>query len=653
MSANAPSTSNGPTNGTTGQSIAYNLPEWMALAAFMGIAWFNVLELNISIFMTFKRRRGLYFWSLLISSWGIIFHSLGFLLKLWQITPNNYLSCTFITIGWWPMVTGQALVLYSRLHLVVKERSILRGVLIMIIWNAVTLHIPTTILTYASSSPDWATFVTAFDVMERLQMTIFCIQEFIISGIYLWATKRLLRPVYRGRTRSVMMQLIWINVIIVLMDIAMLAEEYQNAYGVEATLKSMVYSIKLTLEFAVLNQLMRLANSSTSPANLVSDDEENRRHSARKESIKNATLKPLHQLRRIIPGWTSSQDEKPTSQRNSTTRPPNSSTSLRLPLSRNATQRPYSLADVEFGEKRDPSALGSILSERLAEGRDIAEERQRSGSVATIYNNPAAFFENKRHRPRDPLDPLSAINSPAGTPVERSSVIIKPSNSRTHSYFSNVKYDDSQNTANYKAPDTEPSPTSVPPSPTELGPSQPPSPKIPISRSTTVNSSNLTRPATFCAPDSQSPEETKEINERRARFSFPRSKSLRNSRPFSSLTNFSYLSNSSKPSTTYGSELPPPPPEPASHAPDPELLRPSRPSVSDWASTPSEASDDSHARLASFERAARSLQTRSRAVMANEVIRQWDERTRNEEEAEAGRSGEGRGNGMGWVTSAL
>lgn len=147
-----------PANGTTGEMIPYDLPVYMSIAAFTAVAWYNITELNVSIYMTFKRKRGLYFWSLVISSWGIMFHSVGFLLKLFQLTTNDYLSCTIITIGWWAMVTGQAFVLYSRLHLVVKEERLLRAVLFMIIWNGITLHIPTTIMTFGSVSPAWRLF---------------------------------------------------------------------------------------------------------------------------------------------------------------------------------------------------------------------------------------------------------------------------------------------------------------------------------------------------------------------------------------------------------------------------------------------------------------------------------------------------------------
>ena len=259
-------------NGTTGNKISFDTVIWMSISAFTAVAWYNVIELNLQVFLTFKRHRGLYFWSLIISSYGCIFHSLGFLLKFFQLTTNDYLSVTIITIGWYAMVTGQSIVLYSRLHLVVREQRILRAVLIMIIADALCLHIPTTVLTYGSNSHDSLQFTAAFDIMERIQMTGFCIQEFIISGVYVWSTISLLRPVYHGRTRKVMMQLIWINLMIIGMDIVLLIMEYDGNYEIEATLKAMVYSIKLKLEFAVLNQLMNLANSSVTSATRLTYD---------------------------------------------------------------------------------------------------------------------------------------------------------------------------------------------------------------------------------------------------------------------------------------------------------------------------------------------------------------------------------------------
>ena len=71
----------------------------MAISAFFALAWYNILQLDVSIYMTFKRRRGLYFWSLLVSGNGVLVYSIGILLKLFQVTTNDYVSITLIEIG--------------------------------------------------------------------------------------------------------------------------------------------------------------------------------------------------------------------------------------------------------------------------------------------------------------------------------------------------------------------------------------------------------------------------------------------------------------------------------------------------------------------------------------------------------------------------
>lgn len=124
------------------------LPVAMTISAFTAIAWCNSLELNVRIWITFKRHNGLYFWSLQVASWGVIIYSLAFIIKFFQVIPNNYISVAAITIGWWSMVTGQSLVLYSRLHLIMRDGRRIRWVLYMIIIDAILFHIPTTVLTF-------------------------------------------------------------------------------------------------------------------------------------------------------------------------------------------------------------------------------------------------------------------------------------------------------------------------------------------------------------------------------------------------------------------------------------------------------------------------------------------------------------------------
>jgi hypothetical protein len=200
---------------------------------------------------------------LVSSSIGLVPYSVGFLLKFFQLA-EPWLSVTFITIGWWCMVTGQSIVLYSRLHLVLRNPRILRRLLVLILVDAVIFHIPTTVLTYGSNMASPGTrpaYIRGYNVMEKIQMTGFCLQEFLISGLYIWETIRMLRLDPDRGKRKIMYQLVAINLIIIAMDIGLLVVEYMNKYIMETMLKGVIYSIKLKLEFAVLGKLVYLVHN--------------------------------------------------------------------------------------------------------------------------------------------------------------------------------------------------------------------------------------------------------------------------------------------------------------------------------------------------------------------------------------------------------
>jgi hypothetical protein len=250
----------GPLDGISGGLGSKYTVLSLVVILFLSFALYNSVELIIMILLSFKRFRGLYFWSLVVSVvFGVIPYSTGFLLKFFTDT-NRWISVTILTIGWWVMVTGQALVLYSRLHLVLRDQRRLQHVVYMIFTSVIIFHLPTTILTYGSnvhhtgSSRRW---VTGYNIMEKIQLTGFSIQEAIISGLYLYETARLLRLANNPRShRRIQYQLIGINVLIIFMDLVLLGFEYASEYAVQTTLKAAVYSLKLKLEFAVLGKLV-------------------------------------------------------------------------------------------------------------------------------------------------------------------------------------------------------------------------------------------------------------------------------------------------------------------------------------------------------------------------------------------------------------
>lgn len=128
------------------------------------------------------------------------------------------------------MVTGQSFVLYSRLNFVLFNPRALRLVLYMIFVNTLLLMVPTTILTYASNFSGSNKFDNAFSVYEKIQIIGFSIQEIIISGLYIQATKHMIKLNLEGESRKIVIQLFIINFVFIIMDLALIALESANLY---------------------------------------------------------------------------------------------------------------------------------------------------------------------------------------------------------------------------------------------------------------------------------------------------------------------------------------------------------------------------------------------------------------------------------------
>ncbi|KAF2646702.1 hypothetical protein P280DRAFT_494992 [Massarina eburnea CBS 473.64] len=248
----------------------------LVICAFLSIAWYNVAELTILIQTFFRRYSGVYYYSLLVATWGIFFHGLGMFLKFYHVNEemagSNIANTVIVWAGWCMMITGQSIVLYSRLHLVAQAWWT-RWILWMVLFDGVTLHSSTGVLTFltnCTSTPE--RWIPAYSVMEKIQVTWFFLQEVIISSIYIWKTSIMLRqegPLFNSRQnvrgsrgRAVLMHTIIMSGIIIALDITLMGLEFAGLYDIQTSFKGAVYSVKLKMEFTILNQLMNLVRGS-------------------------------------------------------------------------------------------------------------------------------------------------------------------------------------------------------------------------------------------------------------------------------------------------------------------------------------------------------------------------------------------------------
>ena len=134
----------------------------------------------------------------------------------------------------------------------------------MIIVNAITMVVPITVLLFGAVSPHAKHFTAGYEVMERIQLIVFAVQECIISSFYVFETIKMLRlrpP--EARHRRILTQLLIINVVILVLDVAVVGTEYAGYYAVQVTFKPVAYSIKFKLEYAILGRLIQVAKGET------------------------------------------------------------------------------------------------------------------------------------------------------------------------------------------------------------------------------------------------------------------------------------------------------------------------------------------------------------------------------------------------------
>jgi hypothetical protein len=282
--------------------IPWNATVYCLITSFFSVALWLSLELMVQVWFMFKRHTSLYYWSILITTWGIIGHTVAFTLKLF--VPNlNAIGTTFLAkISWVANTTGFSVVLYSRLGLVLRSSSkysLHRAVLMMIIIDAIIFHIPIIVFSFGTSTPAKDMWIPYMEVMERIQVIGFTLQEFCISSIYTYTTASLYKFITPGelssnqnqQLRNVLVFLILAQTAVFCSDMAMLVVDFLNMFTLKACMHPFVYAVKLKIEFVVLNQLRSLSRNGLAPGNiqLISYPGDNDKSDSNSASTKSPT----------------------------------------------------------------------------------------------------------------------------------------------------------------------------------------------------------------------------------------------------------------------------------------------------------------------------------------------------------------------------
>jgi hypothetical protein len=167
------------------------------------------------------------------------------------------LSLGLEATGWVLMVTGFGLVLYSRLHILVTNKKILRTTLVIVAVNAFICHTPVIVASIYSGVHKKALLRAGFclDIL-------FVLQENGMALLYIYSFLR-----FVGEWRedveawAVLKKLVLAEVVVFCTDIVPLALLYAQAYVPREAIHPLCYAIKLKVEFLILNELVRYSRA--------------------------------------------------------------------------------------------------------------------------------------------------------------------------------------------------------------------------------------------------------------------------------------------------------------------------------------------------------------------------------------------------------
>jgi hypothetical protein len=211
----------------------------------------------IIIYVTFKRHNGTYFWSTIITTLGIATYNTGNLITYFENSSPRVLANLFWHIGYGVSTTGLALVLWSRLHLVVNNRRLLQCLLVVIPFNGVVINFSAIGVLFGLTLKYNKVYVISI-VLNYMGVITIVVIETILSSLYIFHTTRFLRSGYKPTTRKIIGLLLCVQLLVIIFDAMLWSLVFTNLLQVATQIHPLIQSFKLKLEFIILNQLTDL-----------------------------------------------------------------------------------------------------------------------------------------------------------------------------------------------------------------------------------------------------------------------------------------------------------------------------------------------------------------------------------------------------------
>jgi hypothetical protein len=236
------------------------------MASLIALTYYISGELILLVFLTFKRYNGVYFYSILVSTCGVIIYSTGIILFNFQNPTTVTMATTVLNVGFSFATTAYPVVLWSRLHLIIGHRPrLLRVLLVIIIFTGVAVVADTVGINYGITYRHPESY-HATGILTHVEALVLSSQQILLSSMYTYFAVTFFKSGSSHHTRNIIIRLVIVQFICFTLDCMTEWLVFTDRLRLFVAVEALSYMVKLRLEFIVLNSLRSIVQRGQAPS---------------------------------------------------------------------------------------------------------------------------------------------------------------------------------------------------------------------------------------------------------------------------------------------------------------------------------------------------------------------------------------------------
>ncbi|KIW00947.1 uncharacterized protein PV09_07473 [Verruconis gallopava] len=237
-------------------------PLELSALAFTAMGTLCCVQMFVLIGITFQRRSGLYFWSLVGATFAQLLVCVSVLIQTWILGEQlNGIPLALSTLGFLFFPLFGYLILYSRLHLLQCSQYILSVASAIIALEWLLAELPMAILGVINTEyPEARKLALAYKISWEFEEAVYPVVDLVLCSCYFVQVKRLWGDSGK-KTRSLLWKVVLVVTISLLLDLSWVVLQNTTDPNWSGALECFLMALKLHIEIYILNMLTNIAKA--------------------------------------------------------------------------------------------------------------------------------------------------------------------------------------------------------------------------------------------------------------------------------------------------------------------------------------------------------------------------------------------------------